>query len=1011
MDAKSRSHPRTSVIIPAKNAGSTLAEALDSLLAQSDPDWQALIINDGSTDETADLIKVYAQRDRRFIGLHGTGAGASGARNIGIAHATGQRVLFLDSDDWIDPRFLDLMNAALDAAPGAVAAYCGYYLVMPDGQQQLVETDPRIAQAPFEMMAKHCCPAIHAVLIDHNILISVGGFDTTLRTCEDWDLWQRVARLGGRWIPVDGLFSYYRASADSLSRDVDQMLTDALIAIRRCFSPNAGLSELNDEHPSSVSSADGWTADLVYYYFVISCAAFDVGRGGTGIAILGALTDSKPIPDFSRYVVETLVEGVHHGLLVVPEQLAARWSDFGPSITVLIAELGRIWNDPVAARQVQYGFERLVLDYDDLAEARQLHLTLGLRVDLRNPAPVTPPLGVDRLYVYLCDGRDVLALVNLGTLGTITTRHWLEIAVTRIGFAAVHAIAGPSLGHSLTFYKLGHAFREACIAPREVIRRSGLRRIRAAAAQKALLSASGPTRQAKSHGEYLNRLQKEATHASKRLPINLEKPVVPQPRDNHELSYNDPQAYWENLFQESDPWNYGSPYEQEKYTRQLMLIPDHPIGRSLELACAEGRFTEKLATRVDQLIATDISTTALERARDRCRLHENIVFRQLDLTIDALPEDLDLIICSEVLYYLYSEAELKRVAKRLTDALKPGSHILTAHAFELKEDPSRTGFDWGNPFGAKTITRVFSEIPGLSLERSLCTELYRVDRFVRLAEGQLSCDAMIETLPINAEIDVGLGRQIVWDGAIARREDLSATERHLQIPVLMYHRIADSGPVELAPYRVSPEMFRAQMRWLRRNGYHTIVSEELAWFLANNHPFYGRPVMISFDDGFQDFADQAWPILQINDFRAELFIVTDLVGQAADWDRHWGKPAPLMDAPTITRLAAEGVSFGSHLASHRRADGLSTLELAEELTRSRLQLQQWLERSVDSFAAPFGLTDERLRLMASDCGFRTGFSTEPGAAKLTSDPLNLPRIEVRGDLTLAEFVTILEGSR
>jgi peptidoglycan/xylan/chitin deacetylase (PgdA/CDA1 family) len=118
-----------------------------------------------------------------------------------------------------------------------------------------------------------------------------------------------------------------------------------------------------------------------------------------------------------------------------------------------------------------------------------------------------------------------------------------------------------------------------------------------------------------------------------------------------------------------------------------------------------------------------------------------------------------------------------------------------------------------------------------------------------------------------------------------------------------------------------------------------------------------------------------------------------------------------MDVPTIDRLAAEGVSFGSHLASHRGADGLSTLDLAEELTRSRAMLQRWLDRTVDSLAAPFGLTDERLRLLAAECGFRIGFSTEPGVVHLTSDPLNLPRIEVRGDLTLAEFITRMEACR
>lgn len=96
-------HPRT-------YADKTLAETLDSLLAQSDSDWEALIIDDGSTDKTADVIWIYTQQDDRFVGLQGQGAGASTARNIDISRAGGHRVLFLDSDDWIDDRFLELMN-------------------------------------------------------------------------------------------------------------------------------------------------------------------------------------------------------------------------------------------------------------------------------------------------------------------------------------------------------------------------------------------------------------------------------------------------------------------------------------------------------------------------------------------------------------------------------------------------------------------------------------------------------------------------------------------------------------------------------------------------------------------------------------------------------------------------------------------------------------------------------------------------------------------------------------
>jgi peptidoglycan/xylan/chitin deacetylase (PgdA/CDA1 family) len=359
-----------------------------------------------------------------------------------------------------------------------------------------------------------------------------------------------------------------------------------------------------------------------------------------------------------------------------------------------------------------------------------------------------------------------------------------------------------------------------------------------------------------------------------------------------------------------------------------------------------------------------------------------------------------------VLYYLEDEAQLRRVAERMAAALKPGGCLISAHALVLAEDMSRSGFDWGQPWGATTIARVFAEL--LTLERSLHTELYRVDRFVR---REAVAAPLVETRPIRAEIEHDVARSIVWGGAVARRSELGRTERHPCVPVLAYHRIADDGPAALARYRVGANAFAAQMAWLRRHGYHAIVADELAWFLAHQHPFVGRPVMITFDDGYQDFADRAWPVLRRHDFRAEVFVVTDLVGGRATWDRGFGEPAPLMDATTIAALARQGVHFGSHLATHRGADGLPTRELAAELLRSQHAVAQWTGLAPCALAAPFGLTDERLRGLAAQCGLRIVFNTDCAAATLADNPLHLPRLEVRGDMALDEFASLMEASR
>jgi peptidoglycan/xylan/chitin deacetylase (PgdA/CDA1 family) len=220
----------------------------------------------------------------------------------------------------------------------------------------------------------------------------------------------------------------------------------------------------------------------------------------------------------------------------------------------------------------------------------------------------------------------------------------------------------------------------------------------------------------------------------------------------------------------------------------------------------------------------------------------------------------------------------------------------------------------------------------------------------------------------------------------------------------MYHRIANDGPQELTPYRVGTDAFAEQLSWLRRHGYHAICADKLSWHLEGAHPFPGRPVMITFDDAYQDFADMAWPALRRHDFNAEVFVVTDLAGGFAEWDRSFGEPARLMSADTIAALAGQGARFGSHLATHRRADGLTTAELAQELLR-------WTGLAPRALAAPYGVTDARLRQLAADCGYRIGLSTQAGAAALGADPLNLPRIEVRGDMAIDEFASVLEAAR
>lgn len=193
---------------------------------------------------------------------------------------------------------------------------------------------------------------------------------------------------------------------------------------------------------------------------------------------------------------------------------------------------------------------------------------------------------------------------------------------------------------------------------------------------------------------------------------------------------------FEKLFQDrTDPWNYTSSYEQTKYERTLALLPTG-ADSALEIGCAEGHFTIQLAPRVKSLIACDISETALQRAASRCGNFAHVRFVRLNIANDPLPVRADLVVCSEMLYYVGSFDRLRKVARNIALALNDHGYLVMAHMNLLVDDPQQTGFDWQLPFGGRVIGEVFQNISLLRLRKEIRTPLYRIQLFQRVSRLQ-----------------------------------------------------------------------------------------------------------------------------------------------------------------------------------------------------------------------------------------------------------------------------------
>ena len=705
-----------------------------------------------------------------------------------------------------------------------------------------------------------------------------------------------------------------------------------------------------------------------------------------------------------------IFEALYVGARCAPSELAPRWSEFETLLYELLKRLEATSSYSGLARRLQYSLERRVLYATDMTAPTVLGLTAAAPVDIRRPVALSLPPKVDRLLLAIHAADRRIGMTEMAVFAPVSSRDVAKATLRVIGLRTFVSECGALL-RPRAWIAGAFALARGLARYVSVYDRAGLRTLAREALRSAALAVGGPARTQNTNDAVLEGIiasaRREAENGSGCAP---QAPCVKQPGDMSPADWRDRQSYWEAMFATEDPWNYGSDYERLKYERTIALVPAG-IERALELACAEGRFTAKLASLVGHLTATDISQTALNRAQARCAGLLNVSFKRLDLVADSLPQGFDLIVCSEVLYFLSGRDELASVCSRLRDALAQGGRLLSAHAFVLKDDLSRTAFDWENPYGAAVIAEVLARTPGLALEASVETDLYRIDLFRRLLTNEPPAPPRVEHMPLGTALEPGVARQVVWGGATILRADAYRHERTERLPILLYHVVAEDGPPALARYRTRPEMFRAQMRWLRSHGYHAVWGAELVRRLICREQFLGRPVLITFDDGTNDFYDTAWPILRDCDLSAEVFVVTDLVGHKAVWNAEYGEPASLMDARKIKDLAQAGIKFGSHLATHRAADGLATIELAAELARSRYVLEAWTGGPVTELAAPYGISDERLVILARQCGYDAIFTTYEGVAQLGNDPFRLPRIEVQGDWTLERFTECLGLAR
>jgi len=191
--------------------------------------------------------------------------------------------------------------------------------------------------------------------------------------------------------------------------------------------------------------------------------------------------------------------------------------------------------------------------------------------------------------------------------------------------------------------------------------------------------------------------------------------------------------------------------------------------------------------------------------------------------------------------------------------------------------------------------------------------------------------------------------------------------------ILAYHHVTATEPAGAARrYALSARQFEAHIEYLLARGYRCLSLDELVLASARRP----RAFALTFDDGYADFIEHAYPILERHALTATVFLVAERIGGQSDWEGE--ASAALLDWRQIRELQRAGITFGSHTRTHRRLTQLTAAELQDELQGSKGQLEAGLGAPVTALAYPFGDSDAVVQQAAAAAGYALACGSTTG---------------------------------
>jgi len=953
---------KVTLIIPVHNSAATIKDTLESVIGQTFGGWEAVIVDDGSSDETEEIVRNYLNKDKRIRFIKQQKSGVSAARNTGIENALNDWLLFLDADDLIKPEMLEKMIKAARLHPECDLILCNWERLTVDGKT-IMEIGPDWKDVDaFNLFAFTCAFCIHSCLVKKLAVLKVGKFDQSLITCEDWDLWQRIARTGAKFTLIPDYLAVYRMRSASASNKGIQLFKDGLIVVSRGHSKDPRVFNPDEKYINGTSAPD--LRKAIFGLFTWS-AGLMFGSGDNPLRLLEHL----PKIELHFINVTGFANEFFRAAILPTGRSFEVWEElYNKNFEVLKSFLKKVEDltfMPEFVNRCLISFERIFLNEVNFSSPKILGTTLGIPLDItREINHLFTEKHIEKVIIKITAEEKVLGNIELPVINGFIHKYVIKDA------------AAENYGWRI----LGEFFKE------NIYRNLTLKRL---IVLKLIMKL------------HKKDIRKYSINYFEKLHDFIGWAIFLQECFNRPL--------WTTK-------RFYLPFRQLKFVRTVVQNTDPliiEIGNEIPnlklikqdlilIITAGGNACAKISisTRKKFLHAQELRSIIIkELGYELCRM----VVREI-LLEKELKEKISLI---ERMRDIYRETVLKASPGR-------GAADSCSNSYEIKKIISsrektliipRRNSQFQDDSSAR-----FASLP---IETFINSIGQKVKYMTNKAEMEISPDSKNYDYLIYSPNVITAGGDnplLVKDLRVyePKKYRIKFPAHAWELPILMYHRIAPSGSDLTKPYRITPSEFEKQMQYLHGEGYRTVSFE--AWYAAVklNKPLPGKTIILTFDDGYLDFYQYAFPVLEKYKLGAYVFIVTDNVGQFNEWDQRLGEKVPLMNWGQIAELNNEGIGFGSHGSNHRPLTALNSEQLACQFLNSLNALRKNLGTTINSIAYPYGDYDPVVKHIAGACGYTFALTCDNGKCGKYSQLLALPRIEISGSDSLESFIRKVE---